>query len=570
LLHSAANNLNAIEILSNKLAWAEAQLTAFQSPTQAQKIKQLEEESNRHRVEAELYKKKYEQSVQAYDRLLFAFKQSQRRTFGASSERFLDSNVFQPDFFSTVPAKSFAESQSNADNTNHHDLNNNADSDSDSSSSNNKKKRKKRAPKNKDFAKNLPRREVIVAAEDKQDGDRFIRYESTELLNYIPPVYELIVLKREIWARQESASGVKFIAAANPARLLPKAKVSHSFLAHMIVSKLYDRQPLYHLEKQFKERFDFTCLRDKLARWFIQTAEHLQPLLNLMCDEVLDYNVVGCDPTHLQVLREPNRKAQQKSYVYSIRGGPPERASRLFVYHPDNHALFLQDWFSDYSGYLQVDGQNIFSDFDQNEKVVLVFCHSHARRKFEPIAKAASKPGLAHKVMAYYRALYKIEREAKDLGLTADERYTLRQNKSRPIIDEMFAWMKEVAPTTLPKSPLGIGFQYVLAREVGLRQFLNDGRLEIDTNLVEQQNKNLALARNNFMFSCSVKGAKALCLHMSLVFTALAHGLDPYHYYVHIMERIPHCKTVEDYEALLPWRCQGNITSNPPITGATS
>ena len=162
--------------------------------------------------------------------------------------------------------------------------------------------------------------------------------------------------------------------------------------------------------------------------------------------------------------------------------------------------------------------------------------------------------------------MYKIERAAKSAQLSAVERQALRQEKSKPIIDEMFAWMRAVAPTTLPKSPLGLGFQYVLTREAGLRRFLDDGRLEIDTNLIEQQNKDLALARNNFMFSCSVEGAHALCVHMSLVFTAIAHGLDPYHYYVYIMERAPLCKTVEDYEALLPWRCKAEIKNDSSPT----
>lgn len=569
MLHSTINIPDTIVALKNRNAGVKPPLKAFQPPVQEQRLKQLEQELSRSRAETELYKKKYEQSVQAYDHLLFAFKQSQRRTFGTSSERFLDSNVFQPDFFSTVLAKSLAEDQDNTHEVDDSDDSNDVNGSTSSSSPSNKKRRKKRAPKNKYFAKNLPRREVIVAAEEKQDGDRFMRYESTELLNYIPPVYEIIVLKREIWVHQEPGVGAKLITASNPIRLLPQAKVTESFLAHMIVSKLYDRQPLYHLEKQYKERFDFICPRDKLARWFIQAAGHLQPLFNLLCDEVLDYDIVGCDPTHLQVLREPNRQAQKKSYVYSIRGGPPERSVQLFVYHPEDHVSFLQNWFTGYSGYLQVDGQNIFSGFEHNEHVELVFCHSHARRKFEPIAKAARKPGLANKVMMYYQGLYKIEREAKELGLSADERYVLRQEKSQPIIDEMFDWMKKVAPTTLPKSPLGVGFQYVLAREEGLRQFLRDGRLEIDTNLVEQQNKNLALARNNFIFSCSVKGANALCLHMSLVFTALAHGLDPYHYYVHIMERIPHCQTVEDYEALLPWHYQESMNSSSSIACVT-
>jgi transposase len=494
--------------------------------------------------EVERYQEKYRQSSEAYDRLLFAFKQSQRRVFGPSSEHFFDTQPHQGDFFSSIPASNFSSNESP-----YHDPN------PSSPKKDNTKKNKKRHTKNSGFAKNLPRREVILPAEDRQEEDRFMRYETTELLNYIPPVYEIIVQKREVWLRPEPESSVvKIITAPNPPRLLPQAKVTESFLAHLVVSKLYDRQPLYHLEKQFKERFDFICPRNKSARWFIQSAQELRPLVNLLQDEVLDYDVTGCDPTHFQVLNEPGRSPQQKSYVYSIRGGPLERSVRLFVYCASDHKAFLQQWFSDYQGYLHVDGQNIFEDLESTANIVLLFCHSHVRRKFEPIAKMATQPGLAHQVMLYYQRLYKIERQAKKTQWTASQRHRLRQEESKPLIDEMFEWMKMVAPTTLPQSTLGKAFRYALNREAGLRRFLEEGRLEMDTNLIEQQNKNLALARNNFLFSYSVEGAEALCIHMSLIFTAVAHQLDPYHYYEYIMKKIPYCQTLEDYEVLLPWR----------------
>jgi transposase len=413
---------------------------------------------------------------------------------------------------------------------------------------------KKRGKKNQNFAKSLPRREVIIPAENKNECDAVIRYEITELLNYIPAVYEIIVQKREVIASKDPASHVTRLSTAlMPKRLLPQVGVTESFLAHMIVSKIYDRQPLYHLEKQFSQRFNFICPRNKLARWFIDSSKPLQPLVNLLRDEVISYDVASCDPTHLQVLNEPGRPATQKSYVYTIRGGPPERAVNVFEYQAEEHKAFLSDWFSGFSGHLHVDGQNIFDTFQGNHSIQLVFCNAHARRKFESIAKAATKAGLAQEAMQFYQKLYKIERAAKNAGMDPQQRYRFRQEKSKPLIDEFETWLKNKGPTTLPQSPLGKAFQYVLKRQAGLRLFLEDGRLEVDNNLTEQKNKDVALARKNFLFSCSVEGAHALCIHMSLVFTSITHGLDPYHYYVHIMQRIPHCVTVEDYEQLLPW-----------------
>jgi len=121
------------------------------------------------------------------------------------------------------------------------------------------------------------------------------------------------------------------------------------------------------------------------------------------------------------------------------------------------------------------------------------------------------------------------------------------------IMDEFKPWLDTYHPTVVPKSSLGKALNYCLNYWDGLCAFLEDGRLEADNNLTEQEIKPLIIARKNFLFCSPVEGAKALCLHFSLIRTAKEHGLDPYHYYVEILQRIPHCQTVEDYEALLPW-----------------
>ena len=139
------------------------------------------EELKQTKAELKLYQAKFEQSSQAYNQLLSAFKQSQRRVFGTSSERFLDNCPAQGDFFYTIQPKAYPP----------------IDDDEPDPNPPINIKSKKRKKKNKDFAKNLPRREVIIPAKERMEGDHFLRYEITELFNYIPPVYEIIVQKRE-------------------------------------------------------------------------------------------------------------------------------------------------------------------------------------------------------------------------------------------------------------------------------------------------------------------------------------------------------------------------------------
>jgi len=166
--------------------------------------------------------------------------------------------------------------------------------------------------------------------------------------------------------------------------------------------------------------------------------------------------------------------------------------------------------------------------------------------------------------MKVYRKLYKIEREIKDdkkrQKLTPEKFYQLchktRQEKSKPIMMEFKIWLDKNHPTTLPESTLGKALYYALRHWNGLTRFFEDGRLEFDNNLTEQQIKPVVIARKNFLFCKSINGVKAVCNHMTLIRTAIEHGFDPYRYYVKILKKIPNCQILEDYEKLLPWNIE--------------
>ena len=142
--------------------------------------------------------------------------------------------------------------------------------------------------------------------------------------------------------------------------------------------------------------------------------------------------------------------------------------------------------------------------------------------------------------------------------MSPEQRYQLRQKESKPLLEKFKAWLDDIYPTVLPQSPLGKAINYSLKLWNGLICFLDDGRLEIDNNLTEQAIKPFIIARKNFLFCDSVDGARALCMHFGIIQTAKANKLDPYHYYVKLLKEIPHCKTVEDYEQLLPWNTKSD------------
>src|SRR5262249_24488516 len=155
---------------------------------------------------------------------------------------------------------------------------------------------------------------------------------------------------------------------------------TEEFLSFLVVSKLDDRQPLYHLEKQLNERHGIDCSRQTMARWMIDLMFPLQPVWKLMKDQAIEYDIASCDPTTLQVLNEPGRAAETKSYVYCMRGGSPEKSVILYEYNEKEHKKFVHDWFAGFTGYLHVDGDNFF-DLAGETIARLVNCNTHARRK---------------------------------------------------------------------------------------------------------------------------------------------------------------------------------------------
>jgi len=508
------------------------------------KIQSLEEKNISLTAELISYQKRCEQYAQAYDSLKHQINELRRHRFGKKSERYIDPEHPQLSFLDDN-ASLFSQEEAKG----------NLIEDNVTVAAYTRKKKKSE--------KELPRRIEIIPATEEQKRctcgcqKKVIRYETKELINYQPAVFEIIEQRREVVACSNGCDGAIKTAPA-PLQVLPKISVTESVLAFIVVSKLDDRQPLYHLEKQLNERYGVDCSRQAMAGWMIDLMTPMQPLYNLLKDQVIDYDVAACDATTLQVLNEPDRKAETKSYMYCMRGGEPQKEVVLYEYNDKDHKKFIADWFMGFIGFLHVDGDNFFEDLPNMPGVILVNCNSHARRKFEPIAKSAKGKGIAKEAMRRYKELYQIERKAKDVKMTSQERHALRQEKSKPLMESFKKWLDEIFPTVLPQSSLGKAIQYALNRWDGLMRFLDDGRLEIDNNLTEQKIKPIVIARKNFLFAATVPGAKSLCMHFSFIQTAKLHGHDPYHYYLIVLKRLPHCKSLDDYEKLLPWNLNPN------------
>ncbi|MBT7442519.1 MAG: IS66 family transposase [Methylococcales bacterium] len=328
-------------------------------------------------------------------------------------------------------------------------------------------------------------------------------------------------------------------------------------MAHISICKYVDALPLYRQSKIFK-RANIHISRATMATWMVTLGKNLQPLINLLREYLLSGAIIHCDETTFQVLKEPDRDPSSKSYMWVQTTGKIEQPIVIFDYFPSRSSQVPLKLFEGYSGYLQVDGYAGYNAVSREYDVKLVGCWNHARRKFMNVIKAMekkskgkAKPGKATKGLNYIKRLYGIEREIKDK--TFDEKYLIRQERSKPILDDMKKWIDKSKPSVPPKTLLGKALGYVDNEWIKLYRYIDDGRLNIDNNHAENAIRPYVIGRKNWLFSDSVKGAYAGANIYSIVETAKTNGLNPFDYMRHIVEKLPAAKSVEDIECLLPW-----------------
>ncbi len=412
--------------------------------------------------------------------------------------------------------------------------------------------------KRKPLPEHLPRIEIEhdLSEEEKvcpHDGTALKRIgeEVSEQLDIIPATIQVIRHIRPKYSCPCCENGVKV--APMPPQPIPKSMASAALLAWLIISKYQDALPLYRLEQMLK-RIEVNIPRTTMARWVIQCGQLILPLLNLMRERMLEYDVLCMDETTVQVLDEEGKSAQSKSYMWVQRGGPPEQPIILFDYDASRSRQVPLRLLEEYQGYLQTDGYAGYNEVVKANSLTRLGCWTHARRKFDDVIKAQgknAKPGRAHQAIAWIKKLYRIEKECK--AMTPSERQLQRQEQASPILEKMRDWLDKSLPQVPPTSLLGKALHYLNAQWPTLIVYLEDGRLNIDNNLTENAIRPFAVGRKNWMFSQSVKGVEASAALYSLIETAKANGIEPWRYLNHVFKELPACTTLEQLEALLPY-----------------
>ncbi len=238
----------------------------------------------------------------------------------------------------------------------------------------------------------------------------------------------------------------------------------------------------------------------------------------------------------------------------------PEKKLVLFDYQPGRGRKGPLKLLKDYKGYLQTDGYAVYERFESKEDILLVGCLAHARRKFEQALD--NDKSRAEKVLLLMQHLYTVEREARQAGLSADERYLLRQEKARPLLDELGEYIVKEYEKVLPKSTIGKAFYYLASRYNKIYEYLHNGRLEVDNNLIENSIRPVALGRKNYLFAGSHAGAERAAMIYSLLGSCKLQGINPYDYLLDVLQRLPEQPMNRLAELLPPlWKPAGAETA---------
>jgi transposase len=400
----------------------------------------------------------------------------------------------------------------------------------------------------------LPR-EVIthdLSEEDKicDCGTVLVRIgeEVSEQLKYIPAQASVIQHVRPKYACKPCQENVKI--APMPILFLPKSIATPELVAYTIIAKYCDHLPLYRQESIWL-RLEVDMPRSSLCGWILKTAELCAPLVKQLQKLIMHYDYAQADETTVQVLDEVGRSNTTKSYMWCYRGGG-DYLSVVYDYQETRGGYHAQRFLAGFKGFLQTDAYSGYNWVDSAVEMTSIGCHAHARRPFAELAKLSKTRGLAHEALKFYKKLYVIEKEARENNLSSDRRYQLRQEKAIPLLEAFKQWLDHHLLKTPEQSKIGKAIRYCLTNWIELTNYLKDGRIEIDNNLIENAIRPFALGRKNWLFAGSPSGAKAGAIFYSLIETCKANNIEPYKYFCAVLHRIRLCLSDEDYRKLLP------------------
>ncbi len=414
-----------------------------------------------------------------------------------------------------------------------------------------------RETRRKPLPDHLERKEQVLSPGDacKQCGGNLktLGTNVTEELEYVPGRF---IVNRIVRPRMACVCCETFHQAALPSRPIERGRPGPGLLAHILVSKYADHIPLYR-QSQIFEREGIKLERSSLTDWVGKTTALLDPLADAIKQHVLKGQTIFADDTPVKMLAPGSGKtttARLWAYVRDERPWVGETPpASWYQFSPDRKGIRPSQHLRDYEGWMHADGYAGFNDLYRTGKVQEVACMAHIRRKFVDVYKSQGS-AIAEETIKRIAILYGIEKEAR--GQPPDQRLKIRQDRSKPMFDDLEAWLMSQLRGISGKTPLAGAIHYALTRFTKVRPWLEHGFLELDNNAAERAMRPIALGRKNYLFLGSMRGGNSAAIAYTLIETAKLNDVDPQAWLTDVLGRIADHK-INRIEELLPWHyCQ--------------
>jgi len=397
-----------------------------------------------------------------------------------------------------------------------------------------KGKSEKEIPTRMPLPSHLPRVEEIIEPQEDITHARKIGEEITEILEYAPGrlYVKKIIRPKYIIEQKEKHESVITIGEL-PSMPIPRGNAGPGLLAHIMISKYVDHLPFYRQIQQFK-REDVEISSSTINDWFNASCRLLQLLYDKLIQEVLNTDYLMADETPIPVLTEDKPGATHKGYLWVYYS--PLHRMVLFDYEKGRSGEYPKKILENYSGTLQTDGYAGYKSLEQSGKITLTACMAHARRKFDQAQD--NDPDRAKYVLSLMQKLYEVERQAREAAMDAEMRKALRLKKSAPLMNELEGWLQKNINEVLPQSAIGKAIAYTVSLWTRLMRYLDDGRYEIDNNLIENSIRPVALGRKNYLFAGSHEGAERAAMMYSFIGTCKLNNVEPFAWLEHVLKNI--------------------------------
>jgi len=417
--------------------------------------------------------------------------------------------------------------------------------------------------KREELIKDLPVREILCETDPNElfcgqcmttlrpVGKEVVREE----LEYIPAKLQVVRYVRMAYEcpKCKHSDHPYIIKALTPTSLMNHSLASPSSVANVMYQKYVNSIPLYRQEKDW-EQLGISLSRATMANWVIRCSQdYLYPVIEHLRKELLSREVIHCDETPVQVLKEEGKKPQTQSYMWLYRTGNDDRSPViLYDYQPSRNGDHAVTYLKDFKGYVHSDG---YSGYNKLSGITRCGCWAHLRRKFIeaiPSKKTGTEPTTAEIGRDYCNQLFEIESRLKDLS--SEERKLKRLELERPVLDAFWCWLEKL--NVLKGSALCKAITYAQNQKPYLENYLLDGRCALSNNAAENAIRPFTVGRKNWLFSDTPKGASASAAVYSIVETAKANGLNIFTYLEYLLLYMPDTdwrNHPEDLDALMPW-----------------